>query len=201
LTILDAITVWGALLSQPVPTLDRFRFICGFSPDMARCCWYHSKRQPLLAISRTLCGTLPTTRKRTLDVSRSEVSKTRPFATAEWSCWLRGVVGSCTTELSRRYSRIGSGCWRRISRSCLTFASTLVVAVRCDSRQRQPLRRTSSGEALPGYSRRQGLEPYHRNTVQSPGLLRSPRDNRYCWRRTHCLDRAHRRSENAVPLR
>ena len=28
--------------------LDRFRFICGFSPQMIRCCWYHTNVNTLL---------------------------------------------------------------------------------------------------------------------------------------------------------
>jgi hypothetical protein len=55
LTILDGNhRMAAALLSQPVPTLDRFRFICGFSPDMARCCWYHSNVNTLLRYLKNL---------------------------------------------------------------------------------------------------------------------------------------------------
>jgi O-antigen/teichoic acid export membrane protein len=55
LTILDGNhRMAAALLSQPVPTLDRFRFICGFSPDMVRCCWYHSNVNTLLRYLKNL---------------------------------------------------------------------------------------------------------------------------------------------------
>jgi hypothetical protein len=44
----------AALLSQPVPALDRFRFICGFSPEMANCCWYYTNVNTLLRYLKNL---------------------------------------------------------------------------------------------------------------------------------------------------
>lgn len=55
LTILDGNhRMAAALLGQTVPMLNRFRFICGFSPDMARCCWYHSNVNTLLRYLKNL---------------------------------------------------------------------------------------------------------------------------------------------------
>jgi hypothetical protein len=49
LTILDGNhRMAAAMLGQNGPMLDRFRFICGFSPHMARCCWYHTNVNTLL---------------------------------------------------------------------------------------------------------------------------------------------------------
>jgi O-antigen/teichoic acid export membrane protein len=49
LTILDGNhRMAAAMLGTTSPMLDRFRFICGFSPHMARCCWYHSNVNTLL---------------------------------------------------------------------------------------------------------------------------------------------------------
>jgi len=43
LTILDGNhRVAAAMLSQPPADLERFQFICGLSPSMTRCCWYHT---------------------------------------------------------------------------------------------------------------------------------------------------------------
>jgi O-antigen/teichoic acid export membrane protein len=43
LTILDGNhRMAAAMLAQPPAALDGFRFICGFSPAMKRCCWYHT---------------------------------------------------------------------------------------------------------------------------------------------------------------
>ena len=43
LTILDGNhRMAAAMLAQPPAALDGFRFICGFSPTMKRCCWYHT---------------------------------------------------------------------------------------------------------------------------------------------------------------
>jgi O-antigen/teichoic acid export membrane protein len=49
LTILDGNhRMAAAMLGHSGPMLDRFRFICGFSPQMARCCWYHTNVNTLL---------------------------------------------------------------------------------------------------------------------------------------------------------
>jgi hypothetical protein len=32
----------AAMLAHPPAVLESFRFICGFSPAMTRCCWYHT---------------------------------------------------------------------------------------------------------------------------------------------------------------
>ncbi|MGA9390833.1 MAG: oligosaccharide flippase family protein [Candidatus Sulfotelmatobacter sp.] len=55
LTILDGNhRMAAALLSHPIPTLGQFRFICGFSPQMARCCWYHTNVNTLLRYLKNL---------------------------------------------------------------------------------------------------------------------------------------------------
>ncbi len=55
LTILDGNhRMAAALLSQPVPALNRFRFICGFSPEMAKCCWYYTNVNTLLRYLKNL---------------------------------------------------------------------------------------------------------------------------------------------------
>jgi len=55
LTILDGNhRVAAAMLSQPVPVLTRFRFVCGFSPEMARCCWYYTNVNTLLRYFKNL---------------------------------------------------------------------------------------------------------------------------------------------------
>jgi O-antigen/teichoic acid export membrane protein len=49
LTILDGNhRMAAAMLRNSAPVLDRFRFICGFSPQMIRCCWYHTNVNTLL---------------------------------------------------------------------------------------------------------------------------------------------------------
>jgi hypothetical protein len=49
LTILDGNhRMAAAMLGEGAPMLDRFRFICGFSPQMTRCCWYHTNVNTLL---------------------------------------------------------------------------------------------------------------------------------------------------------
>jgi hypothetical protein len=32
----------AAMLAQPPAALETFRFICGLSPAMTRCCWYRT---------------------------------------------------------------------------------------------------------------------------------------------------------------
>jgi len=55
LTILDGNhRMAAALLSHPAPLLDRFRFICGFSPQMANCCWYYTNVNTLLRYFKNL---------------------------------------------------------------------------------------------------------------------------------------------------
>lgn len=55
LTILDGNhRMAAALLSQPIPPLNRFRFICGFSPEMTRCCWYYTNVNTLLRYLKNL---------------------------------------------------------------------------------------------------------------------------------------------------
>jgi hypothetical protein len=44
----------AALVSQSVPALDRFRFICGFSPQMTQCCWYYTNVNTLLRYFKNL---------------------------------------------------------------------------------------------------------------------------------------------------
>jgi O-antigen/teichoic acid export membrane protein len=55
LTILDGNhRMAAALLGQSVPVLNRFRFICGFSPEMAKCCWYYTNVNTLLRYFKNL---------------------------------------------------------------------------------------------------------------------------------------------------
>ncbi len=49
LTILDGNhRMAAAMISQPETTVRRFRFICGLSPEMIRCCWYYTNVNSLL---------------------------------------------------------------------------------------------------------------------------------------------------------
>jgi O-antigen/teichoic acid export membrane protein len=49
LTILDGNhRMAAAMLSQPSATFGRLHFICGFSPDMIRCCWYYTSVPTLM---------------------------------------------------------------------------------------------------------------------------------------------------------
>jgi hypothetical protein len=49
LTILDGNhRVAAAMLSPSLSALGRLRFICGFSPEMTRCCWYSTNVNTLL---------------------------------------------------------------------------------------------------------------------------------------------------------
>ena len=49
LTILDGNhRMAAAMLGSSVSALDRLRFICGFSPEMTRCCWYSTNVNTLL---------------------------------------------------------------------------------------------------------------------------------------------------------
>jgi O-antigen/teichoic acid export membrane protein len=55
LTILDGNhRMASALLSDRVTALSGFRFVCGFSPDMIRCCWYHTNVNTLLRYLRNV---------------------------------------------------------------------------------------------------------------------------------------------------
>jgi hypothetical protein len=55
LTILDGNHRMAAAMLGPVaPVLDHFRFICGFSPQMTRCCWYATNVNTLLRYFKNL---------------------------------------------------------------------------------------------------------------------------------------------------
>jgi O-antigen/teichoic acid export membrane protein len=55
LTILDGNhRMAAAMLGGSAPVLDRFRFICGFSPQMTRCCWYATNVNTLLRYFKNL---------------------------------------------------------------------------------------------------------------------------------------------------
>ena len=55
LTILDGNHRMAAAMLAPSPsTLSRFRFICGFSPQMTRCCWYYTNVNTLLRYFKNL---------------------------------------------------------------------------------------------------------------------------------------------------
>jgi hypothetical protein len=42
------------MLARSPETLSRFRFICGFSPQMTRCCWYYTNVNTLLRYFKNL---------------------------------------------------------------------------------------------------------------------------------------------------
>jgi O-antigen/teichoic acid export membrane protein len=55
LTILDGNhRMAAAMLGPSAPVLSRFRFICGFSPQMTRCCWYATNVNTLLRYFKNL---------------------------------------------------------------------------------------------------------------------------------------------------
>jgi O-antigen/teichoic acid export membrane protein len=55
LTILDGNhRIAAAMLGPAAPVLDHFRFICGFSPQMTRCCWYATNVNTLLRYFKNL---------------------------------------------------------------------------------------------------------------------------------------------------
>lgn len=55
LTILDGNhRIAAAMLGGSPPALDQFRFICGFSPQMTRCCWYATNVNTLLRYFKNL---------------------------------------------------------------------------------------------------------------------------------------------------
>jgi O-antigen/teichoic acid export membrane protein len=55
LTILDGNhRMAAAMLGPSAPALDRFRFICGLSPEMTRCCWYATNVNTLLRYFKNL---------------------------------------------------------------------------------------------------------------------------------------------------
>ena len=55
LTLLDGNhRIAAAMLAEPPAPLDRFQFICGFSPQMTRCCWYYTNVNTLLRYFKNL---------------------------------------------------------------------------------------------------------------------------------------------------
>lgn len=54
LTILDGNHRMAAAMLNRPEVLERFRFICGFSPQMTRCCWYYTNVNTLLRYLRNL---------------------------------------------------------------------------------------------------------------------------------------------------
>jgi O-antigen/teichoic acid export membrane protein len=55
LTLLDGNhRMAAAMLAPPPPMLDRLQFICGFSPEMTRCCWYYTNVNTLLRYFKNL---------------------------------------------------------------------------------------------------------------------------------------------------
>jgi hypothetical protein len=55
LTLLDGNhRIAAAMLAEPPAPLDRFQFICGFSPHMTRCCWYYTNVNTLLRYFKNL---------------------------------------------------------------------------------------------------------------------------------------------------
>ena len=55
LTILDGNhRMAAAMLGSSPPALNNFRFICGFSPQMTRCCWYATNVNTLLRYFKNL---------------------------------------------------------------------------------------------------------------------------------------------------
>jgi len=55
LTLLDGNhRIAAAMLAEPPAPLDRFQFICGFSAQMTRCCWYYTNVNTLLRYFKNL---------------------------------------------------------------------------------------------------------------------------------------------------
>jgi len=55
LTILDGNhRMAAAMLGKSIAVHSRFRFICGFSPSMIRCCWYATNLNTLLRYFKNL---------------------------------------------------------------------------------------------------------------------------------------------------
>src|SRR5450432_938079 len=55
LTILDGNhRMAAAMLAEPAPQWGHFRFICGLSPEMTRCCWYYTNFNTLLRYLKNL---------------------------------------------------------------------------------------------------------------------------------------------------
>ena len=54
LTILDGNHRMAAAMLGAASVHDRFRFICGFSPNMIRCCWYATNVNTLLRYFKNL---------------------------------------------------------------------------------------------------------------------------------------------------
>ena len=54
LTILDGNHRMAAAMLNGPSTLRRLRFICGFSPNMIRCCWYHTNVNTVLRYLRNV---------------------------------------------------------------------------------------------------------------------------------------------------
>jgi O-antigen/teichoic acid export membrane protein len=55
LTILDGNhRIAAAMLASPGSVTDRFRFICGFSPSMTKCCWYQTNMGTLWRYAKNL---------------------------------------------------------------------------------------------------------------------------------------------------
>jgi O-antigen/teichoic acid export membrane protein len=60
LTILDGNhRIAAVMLEGPSPVLKRFRFICGFSPNMTQCCWYKTNMTTLWRYAKNLVKYLP----------------------------------------------------------------------------------------------------------------------------------------------
>lgn len=73
MTILDGNhRVAAAMLAHPPALLGRFRFICGFSTKMTRCCWYDTNLNTLLRYSRNLIRHLYTDPETDLDRYQQE---------------------------------------------------------------------------------------------------------------------------------
>jgi O-antigen/teichoic acid export membrane protein len=60
LTILDGNhRMAAAMLAPPAAVMSRLRFICGFSPEMTKCCWYSTNVNTLLRYLRNLVRYFP----------------------------------------------------------------------------------------------------------------------------------------------
>jgi O-antigen/teichoic acid export membrane protein len=60
LTILDGNhRMAAAMLAPPAAVMNRLRFICGFSPEMTKCCWYSTNVNTLLRYLRNLVRYFP----------------------------------------------------------------------------------------------------------------------------------------------
>lgn len=83
LTILDGNhRMAAAMLGQPPASLGQFRFICGFSPKMTRCCWYETNFNTILRYLKNVVRHFPDDPETHIDRYQQE-DPTVPLATQD----------------------------------------------------------------------------------------------------------------------